>query len=256
MSEGRRLPRWCVYTVQGHIYWPQKEALVEFGRWKLRAFPSTREFEPTLQIETVQNEIDFVTARTVCNQILSICSWCADAPAAVMDGFCGSTRAKPMPRTHNGGHLSGIVDHWPYNRTPLADDDARLALGLFREALWQEKNGSIPYAALGYFKILEIRQGGRGRAAWLRAHLNEAVEQDSSFGQPFRSLAELQGQAPDAYLYATCRLAVAHATKAPVINPDDAQQVRDLSACTPVLHNLVRIYIRDELGVSDSPWDD
>lgn len=256
-SGGGDMPEWCRYGVDGEIEWPRKQAVVKFGNWELLAFPSTRDHEPSLQIELSSNRVREIEARSICNQLLSICSWCDDAPASLLSGTCGSPKATPLPRDRRSGHLTSIVDEWPYSRSPVEDPDQKLALGLYREAVWQNCHGSIPYAALGFFKILEIRQGGEGRKKWMPRQLLHEIETkglDEFYFGYFMSLVIEQKTEPSKYLYNNCRLAVAHATKAPVINPDDAQQVRDLSACTPILRSLARIYIRDDLGIQEDQW--
>ncbi len=249
---------WCRFGVAGEIAWPREQAIVEFGKWELLAFPSTKDHEPSLQIELLHNRTDEVGARSICNQLLSICSWCDDAPAALMDGGCGSPKASPLSRDRRSDYLTSILDNWPYSRAPLTDTDQQLAVALYREAVWQKWYGSIPYAALGFFKILEIRQGGAGRENWINRHLRQSIEQgkfDDFYVKCFLKAAKEQNLEPAKYLYDNCRKAVAHATKAPIINPDDAQQVRDLSACTPILRALARRYIRDDLDVAESHWE-
>jgi hypothetical protein len=249
---------WCRFGVAGEIAWPREQAIVEFGNWELLAFPSTKDHEPSLQIELLHNRTDEVGARSICNQLLSICSWCDDAPAALMDGGCGSPRASPLPRERRSDHLTSILDNWPYNRAPLPDINQPLAVALYREAVWQNCYASIPYAALGFFKILEIRQGGPGRENWMNLHLLQGIEQgefDDFYVNYFLMAAEEQNLEPAKYLYDNCRNAVAHATQALRINPDDAQQVRDLSACTPILRALARRYIRDDLDVAEDRWE-
>ena len=249
---------WCRFGVAGEIAWPREQAIVDFGNWELLAFPSTKDHEPSLQIELLHNRTDEVGARSICNQLLSICSWCDDAPAALMDGGCGSPKASPLPRDRRSDHLTSILDNWPYNRAALADTDQQLAVALYREAVWQKCYASIPYAALGFFKILEIRQGSPGRKNWINFHLQQGIEQgefDDFYVKRFLKTAEEQNLKPAKYLLDNCRNAVAHATQALRINPDDAQQVRDLSACTPILRALARRYIRDDLDVAENRWE-
>ena len=153
--------------------------------------------------------------------------------------------------------ITSILVEWPYRRAPLTDADQQLAVALYREAVWQDCNASIPYAALGFFKILEIRQGGTGRKDWMNLHLLQGIERrefDDFYVNYFLKTADEQNLEPATYLYDNCRNAVAHATKATIINPDDAQQVRDLSACTPILRDLTRRYICDDLDVAESRW--
>ncbi len=249
---------WCRFGVAGEIAWPREQAIVKFGKWELLAFPSTKDHEPSLQIELLRNRTDEVSARSICNQLLSICSWCDDSPAALMDGDCGSPRASPIPRDRRSDYLTSILDAWPYSRAPLTDIDQHLAVALYREAVWQDCYASIPYAALGFFKILEIRHGGAGREKWMKLHLARGIEDgefDDFYVKHFLKVAEEKNLELGKYLYANCRKAVAHATKHPIINPDDAQHVRDLSACTPILRALARHYIRDDLNVAESRWE-
>ena len=248
---------WCQFGVAGEISWPRKQTVVKFGKWEILAFPSTKDHEPSLQIDIVQNKTDEIGARSICSQLISICSWCDDAPVRLLGGSCGSSKAFPLPRDRRSDHLTSILDDWPYIRTPLADPDQRLAVALYREAVWQNIHASIPYAALGFFKILEIRQGGSGRRQWLDRHLAQGINQgkfDRFHVEYFLKAAQRENSSPAKYLYENCRLAVAHATTSRVINPDDFQQVRDLSVCTPILRQLARRYIRDNLGVVENRW--
>ncbi len=83
----------------------------------------------------------------------------------------------------------------------------------------------------------------------------EQGEFDDFYVRHFLKRAGEQNLKPAKYLLDNCRNAVAHATQALRINPDDAQQVRDLSACTPILRALARRYIRDDLDVAEDRWE-
>ena len=118
---------------------------------------------------------------------------------------------------------------------------------------------SIPYAALGFYKLLETTFDGIQRKEFLERELATLIG-DREYSEKWivdeigkDNLADPKKLGD--FLYQYCRLAVAHANKDPAINPDDVGQVRQLSAAIDFLRPLARKYIEQELGVGTNRGD-
>lgn len=97
-----------------------------------------------------------------------------------------------------------------------SDREARLGLALYAEAL---RVNSVPYAFLGFFKIINIvvPDGGASQEQWVNANV-DAVSDKAALAR----VADLraQGRNVGKYLYESGRCAIAHArTKKAVPRP-------------------------------------
>lgn len=126
----------------------------------------------------------------------------------------------------------------------VPDDDAWLALALYREVLGVN---SIAYRVLGFLKILNIHFH---TGAAQKKYINSAV--------PFltdhlarKRLSELKALGTDvaAYLWESCRCAVAHASTKPLVNPDDIDDSRRLNSDFELIKSVAEHCIEFQLGV-------
>ena len=248
------MPSWLNHGVVGAIEWPRVEVSFKFGEYEILAKPPTKDQEASLHMELIRNKIDYLTGMSVLSRVLSLATWVDDAYSILLDGWSGNPVPVAVPRTSNS-FPSSILDAWTNARQPLVDLDARRAIAIYREATVAEQYHSIPHAALGYFKILEIRYQGKPREQWLET---EIVRLRQSGSDDVNEVARIAGGTPKQiakFLYDQGRNAVAHTNLVPTIDPDDIAQVRHLSTVLPLLHTIARTFIRKELGVSEGRWE-
>jgi len=114
----------------------------------------------------------------------------------------------------------------------------------------------VSYAVLNYYKIIEIHhQGWPESTKWVAADLPAILNdrRDQHGIEPF--LAACGDEAPETYIYAACRVAVAHASRDRVSDPDEAGELRRLHNAADIMRRLARRFIIHELGFSDELWE-
>lgn len=103
---------------------------------------------------------------------------------------------------------------------------------------------------------MELKHRGSADARTWFAKNYESLKDDSTRADEVRRFEDARGtERPGDYLYRACRVAVAHANKPFSSDPDDPQELKRLHVAAQILRALARRFIRDELGVSDCPYD-
>lgn len=238
--------------VDNQVTWPRDETLVEFDRYKFVLMPKTAQHVQSIHVDLHANKLSMEEAMTIINRFLSLLTWCDDQYAIAQGGWSGN----PVPMAVPKRDLAFTTAyHWVFNRDIPASEEVRRALALYREARNAEQNFMISYAVLNYYKIIEIRHpDSPASRKWvadnLPAVLGDANDQDgiTTF------LAACGEEKPEMYIYAACRVAVAHVSPNRRSDPDDLVELRRLHNAADVMRRLARRFIRVELGVSESPF--
>jgi hypothetical protein len=238
--------------VDSHVSWPAQEKLIDFEGYKLVLMPRTRENATSIHIDLSQKGLTLVEARSLINRFLSLLSWCDDHYAVLQDGWAGNPVPVAVPRRNIG---FALTNHWPLRRSSPRSEEARKALAIYREGRNAQENYLVSYAVLSFYKIIELKHQKNEAKKWLGRNY-EIVKQDRSMYDRIAAFEATRGsERPADYLWRACRSAVAHANKPYTSNPDDAVEVRRLHVAADILRALARLFIRDELGVSDSIHD-
>ncbi len=112
----------------------------------------------------------------------------------------------------------------------------------------------ISYAVLSYFKVLEVRYPeGKDIKPWVakKFPLIRSIRDDDRM----RALLEACGdEEVEDYLWKACRVAVAHVREKHPSDPDSTSELQRLQNAAGTMRWLARYFIREELGVSDSPF--
>jgi len=181
-------------------------------------------------------------------KFLSILSW-FDGRRIIESVAVGSGGPRPVRvgnleatniRPHYTTDFSLRVELLP----PVPNDDAWLGLALYREALGLN---SVAYKVLGFLKIINIRyQKGSDQTAYMNSVLPFIRDHFAA-----QRLAQLQATQPDvgAYLYESCRCAVAHANTQPLVNPDNSLDTARLESDVHLIRAVAEHCIEFELGV-------
>tara|TARA_B110001454_G_scaffold178540_1_gene171410 strand:- start:1571 stop:3019 length:1449 start_codon:yes stop_codon:yes gene_type:complete len=237
--------------VDNQVTWPREETLITFDRYKLVLMPKTKDHVQSIHIDLDANRLSMEEARTVINRFLSLMTWCDDQYAIAQDGWSGN----PVPVAVPKRNLAFMTTyHWVFNRDiPVSEDELR-ALALYREGRNAEQNFMISYAVLSYFKVLEVRYPeGKLIKPWIAVKfplLSNGKDDDpvTAF------LAACRDEAVEEYLWQACRVAVAHVREKHPSDPDSADELSRLHNAAGIMRRLARYFIREELGVSDSPF--
>ena len=239
--------------VDCQITWPSEETLVEFEGYKLILFPKTRDKTTSIHVDLYRNRITDDDALTLINRFLSLKVWCDDAFAVTEGGWSGS----PIPIAVEKRDLAFTTAfYWLFDRHIPQTDEGQRAIAIYREARNAEENSLVSYAVLGYYKVIELKHKGRADAKkWFGANFEKIKEHKQLADDVETFILSCGNEKPQDYLYRACRTAVAHANKPYSIDPDDEYQLQRLHVATRVLRELARLFIREELGVSDHNYD-
>ena len=155
-------------------------------------------------------------------QFLSALSWIENG-GVLVEHFTGGPYPNPMGRQQNFGF--SIQEGFDLSYLPEPPDEkAQLALALMREG---RALNHPAYAFLSFYRALEVALGGGGktRSKWMTAHINQIHDPHAK-----EVIAKLTTQGIDIgqHLYESGRCAIAHASRKPIINPDDPAEARRL----------------------------
>jgi len=240
--------------IDNQVTWPDKEMLIEFDRYKFVLMPKTKDHVQSIHIDLDANRLSMEDAMTVINRFLSLLTWCDDQFAIAQGGWSGN----PVPVAVPKRDLAfTTASYWVFNRDIPVSEEVRRALALYREARNAELNFMISYAVLNYYKIIEIRhQGWPASTKWVADNLppilNDPYDRDgiSAF------LTACGTENPEMYVYAACRVAVAHVSPNRPSDPDEFPELRRLHNAAHVMRRLARRFISVDLGFSDSPFSE
>jgi hypothetical protein len=205
----------------------------------------------SIHIDLHASRLSMEEARTVINRFLSLMTWCDDQYAIAQDGWSGN----PVPIAVPKRNLAFTTTyHWIFNRDIPSSEDVLRALALYREGRNAEQNFMISYAVLSYFKVLEIKYpDGDKIRPWI-AKVFPSVQGEIDHDR-VATLTAARGIEPiEKYLWESGRLAVAHVRKKHPMDPDIALDLGRLQNTAVIMRPLARYFIREELGVSDIPF--
>lgn len=248
--------RYLNVAVDTQATWPKEETVVEFEGYKIILMPRTRDNTTSLHIDLHGQKITSEDARTLFNRFLSLMTWCDDQFAILGEGWSGN----PVPVAVPKPDLAfSTAYQWAFDRNIPESHEAQRALAIYREARNAHQNHIIPYAVLSYYKIIELKYKKTEHAkSWIKEKFQKIRKNQNltdSLSQ-FESECSQKKEEPEDYIWASCRCAVAHA-KEPFksTDADDLLELRRLYVAADILRALARLFIRDELEISDCIYD-
>jgi hypothetical protein len=249
--------RFLNYGVDAQIEWPRKEIAIKFGHAEIIAFPPDQDHDASLHINLTSAGLNDQQGASLLSQLLTIAVWLDDQAAALTDGWSGNpVPVRPRRQTHRWP--SSILDTWCNAWQPIERAKVRRALAIYREARNMEHFHSLPYAVLGYYKVIETTLDGLERGRLLNREAARLLDDEYLDSYKLRLIGFDAKPDPEQladFLRVEGRLAVAHASKEPTVDPDDFEQQRKMSVAATILRDVARRYIRSELGVSENRWD-
>jgi hypothetical protein len=250
-----RNSRFLNLAVENQVTWPPQEQLVNFEGYRLVLMPKTAEHTTSIHIDLATQRLTDERAVSLINRFLSLVAWCDDNFAVLQEGWSGNPIPVPV-RKRDLGFTTAYS--WMFDRKIPASPDARKALALYREGRNAEQNYMISYAVLSYYKIIELKFGdfeGAKVKDWIASNYL-ALKADKMLTREIAAFEDKCGnEEPQTYLASACRVAVAHSSINHPSDPDDLPELRRLHVAADILRALARRFIREELGVSECPYD-
>jgi hypothetical protein len=244
--------------VDVHIEWPRAQATIVFGEWEIVAFPPSQDHDPSLHIELTRTRLSAAEGGSVLNQLLSVAAWLDDTSAVLLPGWAGNP-VPCRPRRRTTGWPSSILDTWCNAWQPVKDEKAQRALAIYREAVNMQHFHSQPYAVLGFYKIFESAfPNGTTRGEKLEQEVADLLNRNRINICELRAIGFEGNVTPKdlaTFLQTEGRQAVAHANKAPMINPDDTGQQRQMSVAASILRAAARSCIKSQFRIGENRWD-
>src|SRR5258708_6422657 len=145
-------PTFANHPVSGQIGWPRQEITFNFGAHEILAFPANGQHGTSLHIDIDRSRLSPIAAMSILSQVVSISSWLDDTYAALEDGSSGTSAPVRQDR-QNPNCPNSISDDWCNTWGPIENPLGRRAVAIYREAMTMYHAHSIPYAALGFYKI-------------------------------------------------------------------------------------------------------
>lgn len=238
--------------VDNQVTWPREKTLITFDRYTMVLMPKTADHVQSVHIDLHANRLSDQEALTVINRFLSLLTWCDDQFAITQDGWSGN----PIPVPVSKRNLAfTTASQWKFDRAIPDSAEIRRALALYREARNAEQNFMVSYAVLNYYKIIELRHPGSNTSVpWVAANLPAVLNDQRDRHGIDIFLAACGEETPELYIYAACRVAVAHSSPNRVSDPDEAGELQRLHNAADIMRRLARLFILKELGFPDGRW--
>jgi len=217
--------------------------------------PPTREHATSIHIDLVGQRITAEEAVTLINRLLSLMAWCDDSFAILQEGWSGNPIPVPV-RKRGLGFVTAY--NCIFDRKIPFSTNARKALALYREGRNAEHSYAISYAILSYYKITELKFGdfeGPKVRNWI-ANKYQGLKLEKTLLREINEFEKERGnEEPQNYLGGAWRVAVAHSSMKHPSDPDDLPELRRLHVAAQILRALARHFIREELSISECPFD-
>jgi hypothetical protein len=242
---------WLTAGVASSIPWPSCDVCVVYAgdEYFLRGTERAgKPSPPCITIACERGAQDEAIAKIY--RFTSILSWFEGGYVDVSGYISGSVPV--LYGSRNVYSSLGILGSNTFNcnHMPIIEqENVRKALAFWREGKRLEEIHAS-YAFLSYFKVIESQfSDGRTRRDWITANIDRLTDRAA------KRVGELRAQGIDVsdHIYESGRCAIAHASlNDEIVDPDIPADRRRLSADLVMIEELARVYIRDELKVSDS----
>jgi hypothetical protein len=221
---------WLNCGISALVNWPDQRIEVKYGDNYFVLMPMTKDNSASIHIDL--KYLSDVEALTAINRFLSALSWKCDAPSINNYGWAGNSMPVPVLKSKmsNGGCP---LKYFPTEVYEIKDEKAKLAIALYKEGL---SLNSVPYRFLSYFKILNIFWKDNKIVEELRGEISKATDPESI--QRIDEIKKNDGD-PALYLYKSGRCAIAHAYSDPIVDPDNVEDLRNLSKDLYLIKTIV-----------------
>ena len=217
------------------------ERWFEFRGRSLRWINRTDQ-EESILIVPVEDQSNPDLEHRLALRFLSVLAFATGHPIATRFALITSTHFIPsirQTRRRGAAVYNANFDPFAYGTDA---ESFNLPLALYREGL---NSGSIYYSFLSFYKVVQLafREDKDKIREWVNKNVRhlggEVTEWLREEGIPEDKIAS--------HLYKSCRCAIAHVSKNPVIDPDRPSDWRRISLSVPVVRGLARLAITSGL---------
>jgi hypothetical protein len=243
VGELARRGEWITANVETTSPWPLKAQKVIYRGEVIWVLPVMKDRYPSVSIMRRAGK-----SRSECERLLlkflSAVAW-VERAGFLVDGFSGSTLPSPLGRRKESGFSLCDTFDLIYLPEPSCDK-ASLALALMREGRGLNHAG---YSFLSFYRVVELAIGRNSRSQrdWIDAEVAKGLGHFAN-----DALNKLKAQNVTnigQHLYESGRCAVAHASGAPIIDPDNPEDTRRLWSERPIMMELAERAIERVLGI-------
>lgn len=236
---------WLIAAVNTGIPWPAEDYSVSFKGRPVLLRSATSDRMPAICIEYAAPET-MEEMHLVAREFMSELCWIfpyrlVEVTVSGASHCMNIGPAQQLVTTAPGFY----IDYLP----ELEDPNPKLALAFYREA---KSVNSVPYSFLGYWKIVSMLygDGSPDQRNWLIRTLPLITEHRAKKRiTELRNAGSTDEEIVRQRLYVSRRCAIAHATSAPRINPDDPTQEADIRDDLPIVKAIAEYAIENEFGV-------
>lgn len=198
--------------------------------------------EESILIVPVEDRSNTDHEHTLALRFLSVLAFATGHPIATR--FALITASHFLPSVRQSRRLGATQYRDDFDPFIYGGDSNTLdlPLALYREGV---SSGSIYYSFLSFYKIVQLAFQERG--ANIRAWIEENIQR---LGEDVVRLRKEEGIAEGGladHLWESCRCAIAHVSREPVVDPDDSSDWRRISMSVPIVRDLARLAITSGL---------
>ena len=249
------MPNWFNIAVYGYGVWPKEEKKVNIDGKNFTLCPLTKENQASIHIDLEKQRISSNNANALINKFLSHLSWFSHEPYWLATyGVVGGSVKQTNIEREQSMLFERMTCDFP-NRFELHKNPLHLqALAFYREAKVAEQY-SLPYACLGYYKILEIKKKNEDVKSlddWINQQLPEVRKGNDFVFAKLEKFARDKDMSLSKFFFKGVRSEAAHYIIDSKINLDDNSARELFGQATQPLEDLATRYIENELEISDS----
>jgi hypothetical protein len=232
---------WIVASVDTSMAWTVTAQKFKYRENEIWVLPIMRDMFPSIAIKRPRS-LSRESCERILMRFLSALSWVESSGASV-EYITSGHLPRPFGREKQRGHV--LRDDFDLSYLPEPDDEkVLLALALIREGRGLNHPG---YAFLSSYRVLEVAiPEPKKQIAWIDENVHRLTHTAKD------ALDKLRGAGIvdiGSHLYGSGRCAMAHATREPIVDPDDPTDLRRLGSELPIILALAEHAIETLLGV-------
>jgi hypothetical protein len=237
---------WIVANVLTNGVWPVASQKVRWRGVDIWIMPVMTDAYPAVAMKVPPGR-----SRAECEvlvmRFLSMLSWVEQRGIMVDGGLSGGNLPRPIGRSKEHGF--SICDEFDLSYFPeVTDEKALLALALVREGRGLNHAG---YSFLSFYRVLEVAfPTDAKRITWI----SSAITGLTGFGvkealDGIRAQGTTTPEDIGTHLFKSGRCAIAHASRKPIVDPDNPADLRRLSSELPIVRELAIKAVEEVFGV-------
>lgn len=235
---------WVVASIQADIAWTVNAENLEFRGHQFWIIPVSINHYPGLAIKRPA-EMSVETAQELLMRLASAISWAKNSGILIVSITKPCIPQPAWREKTTGFSISSTLD-LPDLPEPQ-DTNGQLALALMREGRGLNHPA---YSFLSFYRVIETSLPPKRRGTWIADAIVRMTDQR---GLEAADKLRVRGvTALGTHIYEARRMAIAHATRQPIVDPDDAATAMQLRDELPLMEALAIMAMEELLGIETS----